>query len=63
MVPEKSQFQAKIQHFVDFDWENASKWLKGHICRVQGMPNPMAFVSILYDKPFLKNLNFQRQVT
>ena len=59
MVPEKSQFQAKISHFVDFDWENALKWLDLCTFRVQGMLNPMALVSSLYDKWFLKNQNFR----
>ena len=43
--------------------KNALKWLEWHIFRVPGMPNPMALVSILYDNWFLKNLNFQRQVS
>ena len=34
--------------------KNASKWLEWHIFRVQGMPNPMALVSHLYDRWFLK---------
>ena len=42
--------------------KNASEWLKWHVFRVSGMPNPMAQVSSLYDKQFLKNLNFRRQV-
>ena len=56
------QQTAKISHFVDFDWENGSKWLEWCIVRVQGMPNPMALVSSLYGKWFLKNQNFRRQV-
>ena len=47
MVPEKSKFEAKISHFVDFDWENALKWLEWHIFSIQGVPNPMALVSSL----------------
>ena len=50
----KSKFQAQILHFVDFDWRNASKWIEWHIFRIQGMPNPMALVSGLYNKWFLK---------
>ena len=42
--------------------KNASEWLKWHVFRVSGMPNPMAQVSSLYDKQFLKNQNFRRQV-
>ena len=53
--------QPKISHFVDFDWENALKWLEWCIFRVQGMPNPMAQVSSLYDKWFLKNQNFRQK--
>ena len=54
MVPEKSKIQAEISHFVDFDWEKCIEmaWVV-HI-RVQGMPNPMALVSTLYDVWFLK---------
>ena len=55
--------QPEISHFVDFDWENALKWLEWHIFRVRGMPNPMALVLSLYDKWFLTNHNFRRQVT
>ena len=61
-VPEKSQFKAKISHFVDIDWENALKLLEWHIFRVQGMLNPMALVASLYDKWFLKNHNFRRHI-
>ena len=53
--------QPKISHFVDFAWENASKWLELHVFRVQSMSNPMVLVSSLY-KWFLKNQNFRRQV-
>ena len=38
--------------------KNALKWLEWCIFRVQGVPNPMAQVSSLYDKWFLKNQNF-----
>ena len=54
--------QPKISHFVDFDLENASEWLKWCIFSVWGMPNPMVQVSSLYNKWFLKNQNFSRQV-
>ena len=50
---------AKISHFVDFDWENASKWLEWHVFRVQGMPNPISLVVSLCNKQFLKNHNFR----
>ena len=60
MVPELIK-QPKISHFVDFDWENALKWLEWCIFRVQGMPNPMVQVSSLYDKWFLKNQNFRQK--
>ena len=33
----------------------ALKWLEWHVCRVWGVPNPMALVSSLCDKQFLKN--------
>ena len=33
--------QPKISHFVDFDWENASKQLVWCVFRVWGMPSPM----------------------
>ena len=42
--------------------KNALKWLEWHKSRVQGMPNPMALVASLYDKQFLTNHNFRRQV-
>ena len=58
----KTKISGEISHFVDFDWENPSKWLEWHVFRVQGMPNPMELVSSLYDKWFLKNQNFQRQI-
>ena len=47
-----------------FIWtgKNTLKWLEWCIFRVQGMPNAMALVSSLYDKQFLKNQNFRRQV-
>ena len=53
---------AKISHFVDLTGGNASKWLEWHIFRVQGMPNPMALFLSLYDKRFLTNHNFRRQL-
>ena len=40
---------------------NASKWLEWHVFRVWGMPNPMAQVSSLYDKWFLKNHNLRQK--
>ena len=60
-IPEKSKFQAKISHFVDFDWEKCiiMAWV-AHI-RVWGVPNPMAQVSSIYDKWFLKNQNVRRE--
>ena len=60
----KSQFQAKISHFVDFDWENhALKWLEWCIFRVWGMPNPMV---TLLQVPMIigsKNYNFRINFT
>ena len=53
--------QPKISHFVDFDWENALKWLEWHELRVWGVPNPMTQVLSLYDKQFLKNKNFRQK--
>ena len=47
--------QPKISHFVDFEWENALKWLEWCVFRVGDVPNPMALVSSLYNKWFLKN--------
>ena len=49
-------------NFVDFDWENALKWFKWYVYRVQGVPNSMALVSSLYNKRFLKNQNCRRKV-
>ena len=40
--------------------KNASNWLKWHTFRVRGVPNPMAKVSSLYNKWFLKNHNFRQ---
>ena len=53
--------RAKSSNFVDFDWENASKWLEWCIFRVQGMPNPMLQVSSLCEKWFLKNHHFRQK--
>ena len=55
--------QPKLSHFVDFDWEKCIE-MAWELCtlRFQGMLNPMALVSSLYDKWFLKNQNFTRQV-
>ena len=50
---------AKNFIFVDFDWENALKWLEWYMFRVWSMPNPMALVSSLYYKSFLKIQNFK----
>ena len=52
--------QANISHFVDFDWEKASKWLEWSISRVQGMLNTVAQVLRLCEKWFLKNKNFRQ---
>ena len=60
--PERSQFQAKISHFVDFDWENALKLLEWHVFKVRGMLNPMALVGSLYNKWFMKNQNCRRHI-
>ena len=51
----------KIWLFVDFDLKNASQWLEWYIFRVQGMQNPMAQVSRLYNKQLLKNQNFSQK--
>ena len=60
----KNLYQAKISHFVDFDWVKCHwQWLEWCIFRVQGMPNPMAQVSSPYDKWFLKNQNFRERQT
>ena len=40
--------------------KSASKWLEWHLCRVQGMSNPMPQVSSLCNKQFLKNHNFRQ---
>ena len=53
-LSEGDQETAKISHFVDFDRENASKWLEWYIFRVQGMPNPMALLASLYNMWFMK---------
>ena len=53
---------SKISHFVDFVWEKYITWLEWHICRVQGMPNPMPQVLSLCDKQFLKNHNFRQKI-
>ena len=37
------------------------KMVEWHVFRVQGMPNPMAQVLILYDKWFLKNQKFRKK--
>ena len=55
-------FRQKFHILLILTGKNASKWLEWCIFRVQGMPNPMALVSSLYDKQFLKNQNFRRQV-
>ena len=57
----KLRKQPKISHFIDFDWENALKWLERHVCRVQGMPNPMLQVSSLCNTQLLKNQNFRQK--
>ena len=44
----------KISHFVDFDWEKYIEMAWGCEFRVWDVPNPMALVSGLYDKWFLK---------
>ena len=42
--------------------KNALKWLKWYVFRVWGVSNQMVQVSSLYNKWFLKNPNFRRQV-
>ena len=55
-------FRQKFHILLILTGKNALKWLEWCIFRVQGMLNPMALVSSLYDKWFLKNQNFRRQV-
>ena len=43
--------------------KNVLKWLVWCVFRVQCVLNPMALVSTLYDKQFLKNQNFWIQVS
>ena len=58
MFHEKSQFQAKISHFVDFEWvQNASKLLEWCIFMVGGMPNPMALCCESLQLVPMKNLH------
>ena len=55
--------QPKCLHLVSWFWlGKCIKWLEWCIFRVQGVPNPMAQVSSLYNKQFLKHQNFRRQV-
>ena len=42
--------------------QNALKLHEWCICRVWGMPNPMALVASPYDKWFMKNHNFRRHI-
>ena len=60
-VLKNQKFQAKISHFVDFDW-GKMHWngLSG-VFRVWGILNPMAQLSSLYNKWFLKNQNFRQK--
>ena len=54
-------FSQKFHILLILTGKNALKWFEWCIFRVQGMPNPMAQVSSLYDKWFLKNQNFRQK--
>ena len=58
----KIKISGKKFTFCWFWLGNALKWLELCIFRIWGMPNPMAHVSSLYDKWFLKNQNFRQKV-
>ena len=53
--------QPKSSHFVDFDREKCNKMASVVHIRVQGVPIPMAQVSSLYNKWFLKNHKFRQK--
>ena len=54
-------FRQKFHILLILTEKNASKWPEWHIFRVWGVPNPMAQVSGLYNKPFLWNQNFRQK--
>ena len=51
----------KVHILLILTGKNASKWLQWCIFRVQGVPIPMAQVSSLYNKWFLKNHKFRQK--
>ena len=54
-------FRQKFHILLILTGKNASKWLEWHVFRVWGVPNPMAQVSSIYDKWFLRNQNFRQK--
>ena len=60
-VRESSVNSQKFHISLILSGKNALEWLELCIFRVWGMPNPIAQVSSLHDKWFLKNQNFRQK--
>ena len=59
---QNQNFRQKFHILLILTGKNDLKWLEWHIFRVWSMPTPMALVLSLYNKLFLKNHNFRKQV-